>query len=377
MSGGALGAIWSLPPPSKGGGGSDPLSSVGKMIAGIEDELTREIYRGVLNKRLSRFGIKIPDPVEQELQQREANIAQIRLYKAEKALQVEMALAAMLDSGDVDESVIERPDEFLQRANSMRLTDITGKPIVLTKGDLVLAEAEGFAAARKVQQQAATAPSEREAERLSRTTSSTKNLIEASGMAKQAAEGTGPLGALVESVRESSEEASGGLNLGTGWGSDIDTAEGSKGLLRYYSALQETMGNTLGKEQVADIFLQQNGANLKDQLEGLSRNEDTGELIVGQGDAGVDDEATFYLTALLGKIARDSGKGIAATNQAIGLEYSGIDTPSFLLSAEMAGKRYGAPGEQVLTEVGFADVARRRETQAFYESLRREASGDG
>jgi hypothetical protein len=302
-------------------------------LESIEDPGNREIMRSFMEAHLSRLAgraISIPTREETAMQeiQGQQQLRAMQITAAEQQTRIAKAavmslganvLAAYGVSGKDMDAVIEgNPELFLGLANDEAGVPLSKFELTLAGQDVVITEEESRGRVLERQKQDITAAEQTEklAEKALPQAEKQFQAIR-SGFAEQA-----------------------DVNLGTGLSSDIDTTAGSEQFVA--SIGQALSGTTFSPAVMADAILQDSGGNIQDQLEGLATDE-LGQLVVGHGDAGVEDDATFYLTAALVRLAGAKDKPVSEVMRQVGLPYSGVNWDAFEAAAV---KLAGAKGER-------------------------------
>jgi hypothetical protein len=316
--------------PKKRAGGLDAIVA---SFANIEDPLNRELARQLVSAEMSKalgFRVSLPTPDELAMQeiQGQQQLRAMQITAAEQQTRIAKAavmslganvLAAYGVSGKDMDAVIEgNPELFLGLANDEAGVPLSKFELTLAGQDVVITEEESRGRVLERQKQDITAAEQTEklAEKALPQAEKQFQAIR-SGFAEQA-----------------------DVNLGTGLSSDIDTTAGSEQFVA--SIGQALSGTTFSPAVMADAILQDSGGNIQDQLEGLATDE-LGQLVVGHGDAGVEDDATFYLTAALVRLAGAKDKPVSEVMRQVGLPYSGVNWDAFEAAAV---KLAGAKGER-------------------------------
>lgn len=126
----------------------------------------------------------------------------------------------------------------------------------------------------------------------------------------------------------------------------IDTDAGAEKLPGAIGAFFD--GAIVSPTVAANAVISEYGSEIKDQLEGLGKDS-KGFLIVGKGEKFlgiplVSDDATFFLSSSLIRLAVQQGTSIARVMEQVGLggEYAGLNMPSFMQALERIAAKKGA-----------------------------------
>ena len=332
------------------------LDSIVSSYSSIEDPMSREIMRQFASANLSQaLGFRIDLPTEQDLAMQEtaaaARLQTVQITAAKQQVQIAKAAVMSLDpqvlqmagvSGkDMDSLIESNPQLFLDLANREARVGLSLFDLNLGGADTVVTDDE--ARDRAVEQQGRDVTVAKQTEEIAK-----RSIPQAAAQ----------FGAIKEQFGEQ-----GDVNLGSGMLSDIDTAKGSE--LFAASVGQTLDSTTFSKSLMADAILADSGSNIKDQLEGLGTDEE-GRLVVGAGDGGVDDEASFFLTASTMRLAGAKGVLTSDIFREMSLGYAGVNIESFLMSAHMVAEQKGMTDGELLQATlggdGFLQLA--REAQA-------------
>lgn len=327
----------------------------------IEDPFTRSIVQGAMEAKISdKIGqqFHFPDPGEQQLQ---ATITERHLLDEQvklKALKVQLAQAAMFDLTDMERAALRinpgedpfqtDPQKAVEAANTLyengRLT------FKLSPSDLKTAEIEG----QKVVANQAEAAAAAQAQTSKQLEQSASNIRAGETLAKAFAEAGQGKGIIGEPAMKAMEAAT--------QTEDLDEDRGSEVFHNMLTnAVPDIAGATGQTEKfVASAMLSGDiGKRLKDELEGLDTNPETGALIVGKGDSGVTDTATTYLVATAMDLFSKAGVSDSEGMKMLGLDYTGIDLGSLTSAVTDLAKKRGLKEE----------VQARAFGQGFLESL--------
>ena len=333
---------------------SPELVELAGQAGGIADSLSPGglgdlIVRGVLSQAL---GFEIPSAAEVQNTALLNAIARASNEKKLAKLQVSSIFASMLDRADelnahpslrsagvkVDEDLINRPDELVA------VSQLIGEPI--SKGDLFLADITLLTPEQQANQQAEAALKQK------KTTEGNIEYTEKLLAREQEFQsGSGPAFDAVKQVRELVET---GLDVDLS-GGDVDSDEdrGSYDFGVFAKRAVDTIaGLGFDRKLATRMFLQHpelGGDLVADQLEGLQTDE-AGRLIVGKGDAGVTDSATFYLTASLLQLAKEAGMQGDEVAQLVGLR--GINEESFLRAGVEEAAKKGVTPQALFRDLG-------------------------
>jgi hypothetical protein len=301
-------------------------------VHGAQDPVEQAIISGVLSKAL---GFHIPTRAELDLRRMQQEMQVANYNDRRAALMVREAWATMMDNKDklgVDEGVINDPVMF--EATAKRLWENGLIEYQISQGDMIRAGYKPVPAGVRM------------SEELSRAVSTEKNAVTVEEMIVEAGSGDNRLGEIMAKFEQLETERT-GTDFTSFLGitdTDIDTDEGSRSLRELYDgAMREMTTATGGSRKIASrAFLERWKDDIQDQLQGLPSSG--GKLVVGQGDRGVTDTATFFLSHLLLTMAHDMGIDQAAIMQLMGLEYSGIDEQSYNeMDAKVRNDAAGAP----------------------------------
>jgi len=300
------------------------ITGLVRAIEADGDPLQIEMRRGLVSSIMSDMlgmNFQLPSSQQLELQQLQGQIAIREQRKKLDTFLVDDVFGHLMDNRErlgIDESIRDNPDSFLAAVGRGKEAGILPDGIEISRSTLVSAGLES----------ALMSPQQRTQQSLSTTTSNIRKSAEVGEVVGAAAEGEGALGQAITAGIEGAEEGS-GLNLGTGMLTDIDERHGAQRLAGAFRDLRAQRGDIEGRQVFGAAFLELYGPAIADQLDSLP-TDDAGALLFGQGagDAGVDDEAVWFLATILGQIATDTGQDVGSLMRGIGLNYTGINEES-------------------------------------------------
>lgn len=327
------------------------IQTISQLIPGL-DPLSESYAQGLLS---SVLGVELPTTAEAELASLEfekklrSSRHDISKLKVQEAFAVGMNNAEQLG---IDESILDDPKAFL--AMSQKLTANKMLDFELSHGDLTL----GLPSASITPEQKRTGELSRAAANMSSMTTINKNLEDEDS----------PVSKIFDKLR-SNTEAKYRADIKAGLGSDIDEQDGSRGLYDLYGKFVSVAGRTVGKDVAATKFLNEFGSEIGSQLSGLDKDEQ-GRLIVGRGDAGIEDDATFFLSSVILRAAEDTGKTVSELMSIVGADATDLNLESYGAKLQALSNKAGADAGEQLRALGLENALRKSISEQMAESYK-------
>lgn len=347
--------------------GNGEMDRLVAQVDSIQSPLGQAIVRGMFRRKL---GIDLPTATEIENQKMLAYQRQIGLRKTMAKDMVDMAYATILrferDIANgrvenqygsfelpevlargikVDANILERPEEFWDLTNILAEKGVF--PIEIPQGiDKGLMHLAGMGVPTVAEQQQA------ESEQTVKGMETTVAGAEAAGkLLKLQEEFRGGKGVSYELAKNAilRRGKAAGVNLGTGWFSDIDTPKGAVAMYKGIQDAFEIMRSTGTSAKDAVVMLAESpiGRNIKDQLEELPVSEQGVE--VGET-YDVAKQASFFLLGSMMKLAEVSGMDVQEVVRSFGLP--GMDPNSFFSAAQENAIQLDMTLREYLDEMG-------------------------
>lgn len=353
----------------RGVASASPFGGIMAQLDSMSDPWTKAIMQGAIEAKISeRIGYRFhfPDPAEEDLQrQRTANDLYSEQIKGSQ-LAVTLMRAAVLDlPKEAQLSLGIQPGEDVFATDPDRAVAVSK---ALYDNNLVSAPiTKGMLALSGLPTDTASVQAEQQQKDLASSASALDNAGKVAKAQSEAIEGKGLIGGLIAQERSSFESQS-----GTDVVDDADEPRGSEVFYQFADQTVRDVSKATGQKPALiaqSLLAGEYGANIKDQLEGLPTNGQ-GELMVGQGDKGVADEATFFLAAAVMNLASQAGVPTSEAMRQLGLPYTGIDLASLSDAGDAIAATKGVKNEAFFSALGpsFLDAANRMQAESQVRS---------